>query len=445
MQPPNTIPLSALRQLANWIARPYDFLDDCAKNYGDIFTMRLVGFPPLVFLSDPQAIKEIFAIDTKQFDAGRSNEILVSLLGSNSLVLLDGDRHKQQRKLLMPPFHGEKVKSYGETICQITREVGNQWQPHQPFLASKVMQDVTLEVILQAVFGLREGERYQQLKPLLASLLDLTGSPLRSSILFFPWLQQDLGGWSPWGKVVRQRRQVYHLLQAEIDERRSHQSSITGNDVLSLMLLARDEDGQAMSDPELKDELMTMLVAGHETTATVLAWALYWIHKLPAVKAKLLQELNDLADNTDAMAIASLPYLTAVAHESLRIYPIVPIVFPRIAKQEVIINGQSFPPETTLVPCIYLLHHREDLYPEPKQFKPERFLARQFSAWEFIPFGGGNRRCLGYALAMLEIKLVLATILTNFPLKLADEQPVKPRRRGLTIATSNGVPLVVQD
>ena len=442
MQLPNTIPFSTLRQLINWIARPYDFLDECASKYGDTFTMKLVAFPPLVFLSNPQAIREIFAADAKQFDAGRSNGILISLLGSNSLVLLDGDRHQRQRKLLMPPFHGEKVKSYGATICQITQEVGSQWQPEQPFLASKAMQDITLEVILQVVFGLREGERYRQIKPLVANLLDLTGSPLRSSFLFFPWLQQDLGSWSPWGKVVRQRQQVYELLQAEIDERRERSS--IGNDVLSLMLLARDEDGQPMSDLELKDELMTMLVAGHETTASVLAWALYWIHKLPTVKAKLLRELEDLGDNAEPIAIASLPYLTAVANESLRIYPIVPIAFPRITKQEVTIGDQTFPPETTLVPCIYGLHHREDLYPEPKQFKPERFLERQYSAWEFIPFGGGNRRCLGYALAMLEIKLVLATILTEFPLQLTDEQPVKPRRRGLTIATSNGVPLAVR-
>ena len=246
----------------------------------------------------------------------------------------------------------------------------------------------------------------------------------------------------PWGKVVRQRQEIYNLLQAEIEHRRN-QSATTGNDVLSLMLLARDEDGQPMTDPELKDELMSMLVAGHETSASVLAWALYWIHKLPEVKAKLLGELNSLENNTDPMAIANLPYLTAVANESLRIYPIVPIVFPRITKQEVTINGHYFPPETTLVPSIYSLHHREDLYPEPKKFKPERFLERQFSASEFIPFGGGNRRCLGYALALLEIKLVLATVLTNHSLKLANNQPVKPRRRGLTIATSNGVPLSV--
>ena len=444
MQLPNTIPLSPLRQLVNWIVRPYNFLDKCARNYGDTFTIKLVGYPPLVFLSNPQAIKEIFAADAKQFDAGRSNGILRSLLGSNSLLLLDGDLHRRQRKLLMPPFHSEKVKSYGETICQITKEVGNQWQPNHLFLASKAMQDITLEVILQTVFGLREGERYQQLKPLLVSLLDLTGFSLCNIYIFFPWLQQNLGGWSPWGKVVRQRKQIYELLQAEIEERRS-QSSVTENDLLSLMLLARDEDGQPLTDLELKDELITMLVVGHDTTAAALAWALYWIHKSPEVKAKLLQELTSLGDSPNPLKIASLPYLTAVANESLRIYPIVPNVFPRVARQEVKINGKSFPSETTFVPCIYLLHHRKDIYPEPKQFKPERFLKRQFLGWEFMPFGGGNRRCLGSALAMLEIKLVLATILTDFSLKLASEQPIKPRLRRLSIVPSNGVPLVVSD
>ena len=293
-------------------------------------------------------------------------------------------------------------------------------------------------------FGLSEGERYQQIKPLLANLLDLTGSPLRASLLFFPWLQQDWGDWSPWGKFVRQRQQIYDLLQAEIDHRRS-QSDIKGNDVLSLMLLARDEDGQPMTDRELQDELMTMLVAGHETTATALTWALYWIHKLPEVKERLLQELDSQENNSDPLAIARLPYLTAVCNESLRMYPVIPITFPRIAKTSIEIAGQKVASETSLVPCIYLVHHREDIYPESKQFKPERFLERQFSPAEFIPFGGGNRRCLGYALAMLEMKLVLATLLTNYELALANDRPVKPQRRGFTIATSSGVPLVLQD
>ncbi len=440
---PNFVQGSRLQSLVNWLARPYDFLDKCAATYGDIFTVHFSGFQPLVMLSNPQAVKDVFALDTKDFDAGRGNNILLPLLGNNSLLLLDGDRHRRERKLLMPPFHGAKVKAYGETICQIAEEICQQWQPQQTIVAGEVMPEITLEVILQTVFGLREGDRYEQLKTLLISLLDLTGSPLSSSLIFFKWLQQDWGSWSPWGKVVRQKQQIYDLLQAEIDERREQQN-FAGDDVLSLMLLARDEDGEPMADMELKDELMTMLVAGHETTAGVLSWTLYWVHKLPDVKAKLMAELEALPKGADAMAITSLPYLTAVASESLRMYPIAPITSPRILNNTVTINGQTFEPNTLIAPCIYSIHHREDLYPDSKEFRPERFLERQFSPSEFLPFGGGNRRCIGYALAKLEINLVLATILTNHSLKLASDEAVKPKRRGVVIATNNGVPLVVE-
>ncbi|MEM8505689.1 MAG: cytochrome P450 [Cyanobacteria bacterium P01_D01_bin.1] len=369
---PNPVALSKLKQLINWLGRPYEYLDECAQNYGDTFTMHLFGFEPLVFFSDPQAIKEIFAGDAKQFEAGKSQGILRPLVGDNSLLLLDGERHQRDRKLLMPPFHGAKVRAYADTICEITQEISSSWQPGDEILASEVMPEITLEVILQTVFGLREGDRYQQLKRLLVKLLDLTGSPLSASMIFFRWFQQDWGSWSPWGKVVRLRQQVYDLLQAEIDERRAHidteGESPEGDDVLSLLLLARDEDGQPMSDVELKDELITMLMAGHETTATALAWAVYWIHKLPEVKAKLMAELESLGENADSMAIASLPYLTAVASETLRIYPIAPIAAPRVSTETVTINGHTFPPNTYLAPAIYSVHHRSDLYPDPKEF-----------------------------------------------------------------------------
>ena len=446
---PNPVPSSPLKNLLNWIGRPYDFLDDCMQQYGDCFTVHLGGFEPFVFISNPQAIKEIFAIDTQQFDAGRSNGLLKPLLGTHSLLLMDGDRHKRERKLLMPPFHGAKVTAYGETICKITRETCAQWQPQQTILASKAMPKITMDVILQTVFGLREGARYQQLNTLLTNLLNLTGSPFSSSLLFFKWLQKDWGKWSPWGKVVHMRQQIYELLQAEIDERRLPNSttanSTGGDDVLSLLLLAKDEAGQPMSDDEIKDELITMLVAGHETTASVLCWALYWVHKRPDIKAKLMAELDAVPEDADPMALAKLPYLTAVASEALRLYPIVPIVFPRIAKETVTIQGQTYPPETMLVPCIYAVHQREDLYPAPKQFNPERFLERQYAPSEFIPFGGGNRRCLGYSMAKLEINLILATILRERSLILASDEPVTPRRRGVVIATSSGVPLVVKE
>ena len=197
------------------------------------------------------------------------------------------------------------------------------------------------------------------------------------------------------------------------------------------------------SDDELKDKLMTLLVAGHETTATSLAWAFYWLEKFPEVKEKLLQEIASLGANPEPLEISRSPYLTAVCHETLRLYPIVPISFARIAKQDMEIMGRFFESGTTFVPCIYSTHHREDLYPNSKQFQPERFLERQYTPYEFLPFGGGVRLCLGYALAMLEMKLVIASILSKYNLELADNKPIKPMRCGGTIVPSNGVPLVM--
>ncbi len=432
----------ALFQLIKWIARPFEYLEECAEKYGDVFTMRLFGFPPLVFIANPQGIQEIFSADAKYFDVGRSNYLVRPLFGDNCIFLMDGSRHKKERKLLMPPFHGEKVKSYAESICEITEKVASRWEIDRPFIARDATQEITLKVIMQTIFGLSEGERYQQVKLLLADWLNVTGSPARSSFLFSKFLQVDLGAWSPWGKFVRQRRKIYDLLQAEIEEKRANPEK-QGDDILSLMLSATDEDGQPMSDDWLKDELMSLLFAGHETTATALAWAFYWLEKLPEVKEKLLQEIDSLEENPDPIEISRLPYLTAVCQETLRIYPVVPIAFARIAKQYIEIMGRKFAAETTLIPVIYSTHHREDLYPNSKQFKPERFLDRQYTPYEFLPFGGGVRLCLGYALAMLEMKLVIATIVSKYNLKLANNKPIKPMRRGATVTPSNGVPLVM--
>ncbi|MBE9126998.1 MULTISPECIES: cytochrome P450 [unclassified Coleofasciculus] len=433
---------SPTMQLIRWIADPLAFLDSCAERYGDTFTLNLRNFEPLVFLSHPQAIQEIFTADPKLFDSGRGNKIVKPLVGENSLLLLDGARHAAQRRLMMPPFHGERMHSYSQLMCEIAEQVASQWNVGKPICIRAQMQEITLQVIVQTVFGLREGVRYQQLIPLLSAMLNMTDSPLSSSLLFFRFLQKDLGAWSPWGRFVGRRQQIYELLQAEIDERRER-SQLQGNDVLTLMMSARDELGQPMTDAELKDELMTLLFAGHETTATALAWAFYWIHQRPSIYQKLVQELDSLGENPEPIAIAKLPYLTAVCQETLRIYPVIFFAFPRVTKAPMQVMGRQYDTNTTLFPCIYLTHHREDIYPEPNQFKPERFLDRQFSPYEYLPFGGSNRRCVGFALAQMEMKLVLASILSRYQLTLADTKPVKPQRRGFTVSPEGGVRMMV--
>ncbi|MBD2250725.1 cytochrome P450 [Nostoc parmelioides] len=437
MELPDSPKIPKFMQLVRWIYQPLQLMEASAKAHGDCFTLWLTNKRPLVFLSNPQAIQELFTTPLEQLDARGTAQILQPLVGENSLLLLSGETHQRQRKLLTPPFHGDRMRAYGDIITNITKEVISNWQLGKPFSVRDSMQEITLRVILQAVFGLREGERYTQLQKRLCDILDLSGSALRSTLSFLPALQIDLGSWSPWGYFLRQRAAIDQLLYAEIQDRRDHPDP-SRTDILSLMMAARDENGEAMTDVELRDELMTLLVAGHETTASALTWALYWIHKLPQVREKLLAELDNFGDNGDVNEITRLPYLTAVCQETLRIYPIVMVTIPRITKTNLEIGGHQFAPGTMLVGCIYLMHRRPDLYPQPQEFKPERFLEKQYSLYEYLPFGGSNRRCVGMAFALYEMKLILATVLANVDLALVDNYPVKPTRRGVTLAPSGG-------
>jgi unspecific monooxygenase len=356
--------------------------------------------------------------------------------------MLDGEQHKRRRQLLLPPFHGERMRAYGDVICRLTEKVFSQFPPGQVISARSATQDISLQVILEAVFGLCEGERFEQMRHLLTAMTEVFRSPLSASFLFFPWMQQDWGTWSPWGRFVRDRAEIDKLLYREIAERRQ-QDNHNRVDVLSLLMTARDEAGQPLSDKELRDELMLLLFAGHETTATAMAWALYWIHHLPDVQEKLLQELDSLGPDPDPMAIARLPYLSAVCNETLRLYPVAMLTFSRVVNEPLELLGYALEPGLIVVGCIYLLHQRPDLYPNPQEFKPERFLERQFSPFEFMPFGGGARRCIGEALALFEMKLSLATILLRYQLALADQRPEVPRRRGVTLAPARGVKIQI--
>ncbi|WP_375479866.1 cytochrome P450 [uncultured Nostoc sp.] len=430
-------------QTYQWLTNPLEYMEACAKRYGDIFTLRIGPvFTPQVFISNPQAIQQIFTTDPKQLDSGEQAGIKSPLLGRQSLIALEGKPHQRQRKLLTPPFHGERMLAYGQLTCEITKQVISQWQVGESFSVLPSMQEISLQVILKAVFGLADGPRYDKLKEVLLEILNPQQPFITAMMLIFPSLQRDLGSWSPWGKFLRLREQVDELIYSEIRDRKQ-QPDPSRTDILSLMMAARDEQGQLMTDVELRDELITLLAAGHETTATSLAWALYWIHHLPQVREKLLQELNSLGENPDLNAILRLPYLSAVCSETLRLYPVVMLALNRLVKSPLGIMDYQFNPGTLVIACIYLTHHREDLYPQPKQFKPERFLERQFTSSEYLPFGGGNRRCIGMAFALFEMKVVLATVLSCWQMELADSKPVQPVRKGFLLSPAGGVQMVV--
>ncbi|XHX78583.1 MAG: cytochrome P450 [Stenomitos frigidus ULC029] len=428
-----------------FIFHPLETLEARSQAYGDDYRLSQPDVTPaLVYFSSPAALEALFTAKPEQLTAGRGNQILQALLGENGLVLLEGAAHQRQRQLLMPPFHGDRMRSYAQVIQDITTQAMSQWSLGTTFTVRPVMQAISLQVILKAVFGLGEGQRYEQLQQALSRMLDGFGSPISAMLLFYPSLQKDWGAWSPWGRFLRLRQQVDALLYAEIADRR-REPDATRTDILTLLLAARDTEGQPLSDVELRDELVTLLFAGHETTASALAWSLYWIAFLPDVRTKLLSEIDALhaTGDLDPMTIARLPYLSAVCQETLRLYPIAISAFPRVVKQPITLAGYALEAGTFIMPSIYLAHHRSAVYPEPKQFRPERFLERQFSPYEYLPFGGGDRRCIGSAFALFEMKLVLFQLLSKLELTLVNTKPIRPLRRGLTMAPSNQLRLRV--
>ena len=412
---------------------------DSRHRYGESFTIAIGKgkLSKVVFVTHPKDLELILSNDDGElFDApGELNAMLEPLLGTESLIGLSGDRHRRARQLLLPPFHGERMRSYGQLIQEIVAEVMNEEIAGSPFSVRKLMQTISMRVILQAVFGLRHGPRFQRLEKVLGRMLDRLGSPFSVSFLFFPVLQLDFGPLSPWGSFVRDRKEISHLIFEEIAKRRAHADS-SRKDILSLLMGARDEAGEALTDSELRDELMTLLTAGHETTATALTWALYWIHKLPSIRQQLLCELGSIDGAYDPNTIFRLPYLNAICSETLRIYPVGMLAFPRVTKTRVELTVTSLESGTIVMGCIYLAHRREDVYPDPEKFRPERFLERRFSPFEYLPFGGGSRRCIGMAFAQFEMKLVISRILSTFELAFTSKRPVRLGRRGVTSGPS---------
>ncbi|HZR80831.1 MAG TPA: cytochrome P450 [Candidatus Binatia bacterium] len=432
----------ALVQLLRSGFRPVAFLEDCARRYGDPFTVRLPGTPPLVFFSDPDAIKDIFTGDPETHRAGEANVDLAPMLGQHSLLMLDGARHLRERRLMLPAFHGERMQLYARVMREITARAIATWPVGRPFPIHREMQAITLDVILRTVFGFDDGAELVRLRARLLALIAYVTGPL-GVVLFVPWLQADLGPLSPGGRFVRHARGVDELLYAAIARRRA-EGTAGRDDILSMLIDARYDDGTAMDDQALRDEMVTLLLAGHETTATSLAWAFHHVLARPDVLEKLRAELARVVGDepVEARHIAALEYLDAVIKETARMKPVVPNVGRRL-QVPTRIGGHLLPAGSVASPCIYLTHHRPDVWPDPERFLPERFLGTRPSPYAFFPFGGGVRRCLGAAFATYEMKIVLAEVLSRAALRPAPGSDVHVVRRTVTFAPSAGMPVVL--
>jgi cytochrome P450 len=408
-------------QLWEWISRPITFLERCSRLYGEMFTVR---FPigTIVFISDPEPIKEIFTGDPDVLHAGEANATpLEPLMGKNSVLLLDGPEHMRQRKLMLPSFHGERMQRYGDLMREIAEDEIKSWPVGTSFALRPRTQAITLEIIMRAVFGIEDAERLATLRDRLGRLLDIGMQPRALASIVIPPLRRTIGR-RVWERFQRLRAEVDEVLYDEIRRRRTMPDIAERDDVLSILLQARDEQGKPLMDIELRDELITLLVAGHETTATTLAWAFDLLLRHP-------RELDRL--QTEIREGESSEYLDAVIKETLRIRPVVPGVVRKLTAP-LELNGYRFPAGMRLAPNIYLTHRNPDVYPEPERFRPERFLEQPADTYSWIPFGGGIRRCLGASFALYELKVVIPTIIRNVTLRAVGDRPERIRRRAIT-------------
>src|SRR5687767_3299392 len=431
--------MPSLLQAAFVTASPYGWMIRRWRRYGDVFSSRFPIFGRVVYVADPALVKEVFTGDSATFHAGEANTLaLGDALGDHSLLTLDEERHLSQRKLLLPPFHGESVRRYVEVMAEATEREVARWPVGKEIQLRPRMQAITLEVILRAVFGVRDGERMDLFRERIPPLGETT-----SVLNWLPFMERDLGGITPAARFRRALAAVDELIYAEIADRRAAPDD--RDDILSLLLRAQHEDGSAMTDTELRDELMTLLTAGHETTATGLAWAFERLLRTPRVLERLTASLDDDA------------YLDAVVKETLRVRPVI-VDVARKLKRDTEVAGWHLPAGTLVLPAIAVLHARPDLYDSPEEFRPERFLeaktdarghrplaGRAAESYAWIPFGGGVRRCIGASFAQVEMKTVLREVLRRVRLRAPTQRPERGVIRHVTVVPGRGARVVVEE
>jgi len=423
--PPPGSAMPAALQALRYVRDPLGFLIRLQRRYGDVFTLRFPYFGRLVYVAEPSLVKQLFTGSPRQFHAGEANAtVLEPALGPNSVLTLDEDAHMRQRKLLLPPFHGEQIRRYGELIREIAVKEMESWPVGEAFALRPHTQRITLAVIMRAVFGVDDEERLVRFERLIERFSDRV-----SAVLAFPMLRRNLGPWSPWSRFQRARAELDAFIYEEIALRRAElEAGREGHDdVLSLLLAARHDDGSPMSDEELRDELVTVLGAGHETTATGLAWAMERLLRAPRAMARLRESLAAGEDE----------YLDATIRETLRARPVIVDVARRLT-ESLEIGGYRLRAGTYVMAAIAPMHYREDLFPRPEEFRPERFIEEKADNYAWIPFGGGVRRCVGAAFAEYEMRIVLREFVARAELSAPDPKPERVKVRNITLAPARG-------
>jgi len=412
-------------QALQWVMRPQQFIVRQRERFGDVFTLEFIDGQPLVFLSDPEDIRTVFTGSAEVMHAGEANKVLAPVLGSRSILLLDEAEHLRQRRLLLPPFHGERMLRYEAIMAEAAERELASWQEGETIEMLPRMQAITLEVIMRAVFGIEDGLGKERLRVLLRTMLQETTDMRQMALSLLMGPESE--------RLQRRLKEVLDPVDAElyrvIAEHRRAPDLEQRDDILSMLLLARDEDGEPMTDVELRDELMTLLLAGHETTASSLSWAFEQLTHQPQTLQRLSEELRAGGDE---------PYAEAVIQETMRLRPVLPIVI-RLLKEPITVGQGRFrlPAGTRVAPAIILVHLRDDIYPDPYEFRPERFIETPPGTYTWIPFGGGMRRCVGSAFAQFEMRAVLRAVLTNFEIE-AVGGPERIARRSLTIVPDHG-------
>jgi cytochrome P450 len=389
--------------------------------YGDMFTARIIGFPSIVVISDPALIKKTLTADPKHLHAGTGSP-LGPVLGANSLLAIDEDIHLRQRRILLPPFHGERMQAYADAFAEITDEVLDEWPAGEEFETLESMQEITLRAILVTIFG-AHGASLKELEDIIPRAVEIG-----QAMVLMRFAQKDLGPWSPWGRFLRMRKRIDEVCDELMEEARRDPNLEERSDMLALLVQATHEDGTAMSDEEIRDQLMTMMIAGHETTASTLAWAIERLRRNPRVLTAL----------TESVRAGEKDYLNAVFDETLRARPTVNFAVRSVQYKPFELGGYRLPVGTRIASHPGLTHDDPRLFKNPKEYRPERFLEERPSNYAYIPFGGGVRRCIGASFARMEFAVVMTRILERFDVAPLDAPPASWDFRGVTFAPGDG-------